>query len=265
MLPALERDRLHRRLAGLWSIPRGIPPIDCRRRPRPGPPCRWHATVSLWFNLCGQLVRIFPGFAASTLFGVSLGVMMGTSRAHRPDRRSVDRSALPAAEISLIPLMIIGSEPARPTTSPMSAISAFFPIVISTFAGVQQVDKGLVRDRARPRRQCAAGSDQGGPAGGGAAYLQRPASGHGSSHHPRRRRGDDRRLRYRPGRVTCSSMPDRSGHRQEASRASSSWPWSAPSSSSCSAISTARRRPGLRRRTAATLTAKDQDIMSIRP
>jgi ABC-type nitrate/sulfonate/bicarbonate transport system permease component len=62
----------------------------------------------------------------------------------------------PLPKISLIPLMIIWLGTGETYNIVMSAISAFFPIVLSTYAGVQQVDQGLVlaaRDLGASPRQ----------------------------------------------------------------------------------------------------------------
>ena len=62
----------------------------------------------------------------------------------------------PLPKISLIPLMIIWLGTGETYNIVMSAISAFFPIVLSTYAGVQQVDQGLVlaaRDLGASARQ----------------------------------------------------------------------------------------------------------------
>jgi ABC-type nitrate/sulfonate/bicarbonate transport system permease component len=62
----------------------------------------------------------------------------------------------PLPKIALIPLMIIWLGTGESYKIVISAITAFFPIVISTYAGIQQVDPGLInaaRDLGADTRQ----------------------------------------------------------------------------------------------------------------
>lgn len=136
---------------------RGIPPIYLPAPTAIGA-ALWQMARdgSLWFNLAVTLVRIFAGFAVATLFGVSLGVVMGMSRVIAQIADPWIAALYPLPKISLIPLMIIWLGTGETYNIAMSAISAFFPIVISTYAGVQQVDKGLIataRDLGANARQ----------------------------------------------------------------------------------------------------------------
>ena len=144
----------------IWEIlvrARGIAPIFL-----PAPSSisvylyRMIADGSMLTNLGITLLRIFVGFAIAAVFGIGLGVLMGMWR-------SVARIAdiwiamlYPLPKISLIPLLIIWLGTGEAYKIVISAVSAFFPIVISTYAGIRQVDRGLMKtamDLGANRRQ----------------------------------------------------------------------------------------------------------------
>ena len=51
----------------------------------------------------------------------------------------------PLPKISLIPLLIIWLGTGEAYRIVISAMTAFFPIVISTYSGIRQVDRGLMK------------------------------------------------------------------------------------------------------------------------
>jgi ABC-type nitrate/sulfonate/bicarbonate transport system permease component len=111
---------------------------------------------SLWTNLAVTLLRIFAGFIVAALCGISVGLLMGMSRIVAQIADPWLAALYPLPKISLIPLLIIWLGTGETYNIVISAISAFFPIVLSTYAGVQQVDRGLIqaaRDLGANRRQ----------------------------------------------------------------------------------------------------------------
>jgi NitT/TauT family transport system permease protein len=144
----------------LWQVIvdwRGIPPIYL---PAPSAIAVALAQMardgSLWTNLAATILRIFAGFAVAAICGVALGLLMGRSRIVARIADPWLAALYPLPKISLIPLMIIWLGTGETYNIVMSAISAFFPIVLSTYAGVQQVDQGLVlaaRDLGASPRQ----------------------------------------------------------------------------------------------------------------
>jgi ABC-type nitrate/sulfonate/bicarbonate transport system permease component len=144
----------------LWQIIvewRGIPPIYL---PAPSAIAVALAQMardgSLWINLAATVLRIFAGFAVAAVSGIALGLLMGRSRIVAQIADPWLAALYPLPKISLIPLMIIWLGTGETYNIVMSAISAFFPIVLSTYAGVQQVDHGLVlaaRDLGASPRQ----------------------------------------------------------------------------------------------------------------
>lgn len=111
---------------------------------------------SLFYNLGATLLRILVGFSLAAVTGILLGVVMGMSRIVERIADPWIAALYPLPKISLIPLLIIWLGTGEAYKILISAITAFFPIVMSTYAGVRQVDRGLVKaaeDLGANRRQ----------------------------------------------------------------------------------------------------------------
>jgi NitT/TauT family transport system permease protein len=106
----------------------------------------WRMTVdgSLPYNLGITLLRIFVGFAVAAATGILLGVLMGMSRTVARVADVWIAALYPLPKISLIPLLIIWLGTGEAYKIVISAVTAFFPIVISTYAGIRQTDRGLI-------------------------------------------------------------------------------------------------------------------------
>jgi len=103
------------------------------------------ADGSLPYHLGITFLRIMAGFLVAGLFGVLVGVLMGMSSTIA---RIVDpwiAALYPLPKISLIPLLIIWLGTGEAYILTISAITAFFPVVISTYAGIRQTDQGLIK------------------------------------------------------------------------------------------------------------------------
>ncbi|MBI3434928.1 MAG: ABC transporter permease [Proteobacteria bacterium] len=145
---------------GFWEFMvqvRGLAPIYL---PAPSSIARYLfemiADGSLAYHLGITFLRIMAGFVMAAVAGVFLGLMMGMSPLLA---RMVDpwiAALYPLPKISLIPLLIIWLGTGEAYKIVISAVTAFFPIVISTFAGIRQVDRGLIKaakDLGATRRQ----------------------------------------------------------------------------------------------------------------
>jgi ABC-type nitrate/sulfonate/bicarbonate transport system permease component len=100
---------------------------------------------SIFHHLSVTVLRIFAGFLVATVSGIFVGLLMGMSRIFE---RIVDpwiAALYPLPKISLIPLLIIWLGTGEAYKIIISAVTAFFPIAMSTYAGVRQVDPGLVK------------------------------------------------------------------------------------------------------------------------
>jgi ABC-type nitrate/sulfonate/bicarbonate transport system permease component len=100
---------------------------------------------SLPYHLGVTFVRIMVGFLVAASSGILVGVVMGMSPLAA---RIVDPwigALYPLPKISLIPLLIIWLGTGESYKIVISAVTAFFPVVISTFAAIRQVDTGLIK------------------------------------------------------------------------------------------------------------------------
>lgn len=114
------------------------------------------ADGSLPYHLGITFLRIIGGFAIAAATGVLLGVLMGRSTVVNALLDPWIAALYPLPKISLIPLFIIWLGTGEAYILMISAISAFFPIVISTYAGIKQADRGLIsaaRDLGANERQ----------------------------------------------------------------------------------------------------------------
>jgi NitT/TauT family transport system permease protein len=103
------------------------------------------ADGSLPMNLGLTLVRIFSGFIIAAVAGIALGLVMGLSRVVAAIADPWIAALYPLPKIALIPLLIIWVGTGETYKIVISAVSAFFPIVMSTYAGARQVDRGLIQ------------------------------------------------------------------------------------------------------------------------
>ena len=97
------------------------------------------------YHLGITLLRIFVGFGLAAVFGIALGVLMGMSRTIARVADVWIAALYPLPKISLIPLLIIWVGTGEAYKIVISAVSAFFPIVISTYSGIRQTDRGLIK------------------------------------------------------------------------------------------------------------------------
>jgi ABC-type nitrate/sulfonate/bicarbonate transport system permease component len=117
---------------------------------------RMIADGSLAVNLGATLLRVFGGFAIAAAAGVGLGVLMGISRLVARVADPWIAALYPLPKIALIPLLVIWLGTGEAYKIVISAVTAFFPIVISTYAGIREVDRGLMKaaeDLGASRRQ----------------------------------------------------------------------------------------------------------------
>jgi NitT/TauT family transport system permease protein len=106
---------------------------------------RMIADGSMEYHLGVTLLRIFAGFLIATVSGIALGLLMGMSRLVARVADMWIAALYPLPKISLIPLLIIWLGTGESYRIVISAITAFFPIVISTYSGIRQADPGLIK------------------------------------------------------------------------------------------------------------------------
>jgi len=109
---------------------------------------RMLADGTMEYHLSVTLLRIFAGFLVAAVTGIGLGLLMGMSRIVSRVADIWIAALYPLPKISLIPLLIIWLGTGEAYRIVISAITAFFPVVISTYAGIRQVDRGLIKAAA---------------------------------------------------------------------------------------------------------------------
>ena len=155
-MPGADHRAVHAGLGAAGAL-RGIPPIYLPA-PRPSPDYLWRmiADGTIDYHLGITLLRIFAGFLVAALTGIPLGVLMGMSRMLARIADIWIAALYPLPKISLIPLLIIWLGTGEAYRIVISAVTAFFPIVISTYSGIRQADRGLIKaaqDLGAGRRQ----------------------------------------------------------------------------------------------------------------
>jgi NitT/TauT family transport system permease protein len=106
---------------------------------------RMIADGSMGYHLGVTLLRILAGFAIAAVAGILVGVMMGMSRIVARVADPWIAALYPLPKISLIPLLIIWLGTGEAYKIVISAVTAFFPIVISAYSGIRQTDRGLIK------------------------------------------------------------------------------------------------------------------------
>lgn len=106
-----------------------------------------HASESQKFltNVGISLRRIAFGFAAATLLGVSIGLLVGRYRLARQLLFPAFEALRPIPAIAWVPISIMLWPDNEVSIVFITFIGAFFPILLNTVSGVQAVDTVLLR------------------------------------------------------------------------------------------------------------------------
>ncbi len=107
----------------------------------------WALAVSgeLWGHLSASLFRLSLGWVAGTVFGVGMGLAVGLWSMFRSPGMAVVSALFPIPKIALVPLFIIWFGIGEGAKIATVAFGVFFPTVIATVGGVDNVPKGLIR------------------------------------------------------------------------------------------------------------------------
>jgi|307.fasta_scaffold114687_2 NitT/TauT family transport system permease protein len=96
----------------------------------------WHALVTLG--------RVFLGFAAASVLGIGIGLAMNRFAIVRNSVDPLIAGLYPLPKVALIPLLLIWFGSGETYKFLIVLMTAFFPVVISTYQGLRQVDDGLI-------------------------------------------------------------------------------------------------------------------------
>jgi NitT/TauT family transport system permease protein len=100
---------------------------------------------SMPYHLSVTFLRIIVGFGVAAVTGILVGIAMGMSPLTARIFDPWIGAFYPLPKISLIPLLIIWLGTGESYKIVISAVTAFFPIAISTYAAIRQVDTGLMK------------------------------------------------------------------------------------------------------------------------
>ena len=107
----------------------------------------WHLTVSgeLPKHLGASLSRLAIGWSLGAVFGIATGLAVGLSSALRSPVMAVVAALFPIPKIALVPLFIIWFGIGEGSKIATLGFGVFFPTVIATAGGVDNVPRALIR------------------------------------------------------------------------------------------------------------------------
>jgi NitT/TauT family transport system permease protein len=94
---------------------------------------------SLWINLIATLVRLGAGVLLGGSAGLGVGLLMGWSRRLGAVLDPFVAALYPLPKIALLPLAMILFGIGESSKIALIAVSAFFPMLLNTLAGIQQI------------------------------------------------------------------------------------------------------------------------------
>ncbi|BCX18738.1 MAG: ABC transporter permease [Geminicoccaceae bacterium] len=96
-------------------------------------------------HLEASLVRLAAGWATGAALGVAVGLAIGISSVARSIGLPLVSALFPVPKIALLPLLILWLGIGEASKVATIALGTFFPTVIATASGVDQIPKSLVR------------------------------------------------------------------------------------------------------------------------
>lgn len=100
---------------------------------------------TLWQHLRASLFRLLVGWTLGTALGISVGLGIGLFSVLRAGLAPVVAALFPVPKIALLPLFIVWFGIGECSKVATILFGAFFPTVIATYSGVDNVDRGLIR------------------------------------------------------------------------------------------------------------------------
>ena len=102
-------------------------------------------TGMLWKHLSVSLYRLILGWTLGSLLGVGFGLAIGLFSVARVGLLPLVSALFPVPKIALLPLFIIWFGIGEGSKVATILFGTFFPTVISTYSGVDNVDRNLIR------------------------------------------------------------------------------------------------------------------------
>ena len=102
-------------------------------------------TASFYVHILASLERIWLGFAIAGALGIGLGLLIGWFRFAEDTLFPPIELLRPIPAVAWVPLSIMLWPTERSSIVFITALGAFFPIVLNTIHGVEGIDRQLVR------------------------------------------------------------------------------------------------------------------------
>lgn len=102
-------------------------------------------TGLLWEHLAASLQRLVIGWSAGMLLGVVAGTLIGLFTLARSGLQPLVSALFPVPKIALLPLFVIWFGIGEGSKVATILFGTFFPMVIATYGGIDNVDRGLIR------------------------------------------------------------------------------------------------------------------------
>jgi NitT/TauT family transport system permease protein len=102
-------------------------------------------TGMLWQHLGASLLRLVVGWTLGTLLGIAVGLGIALFSVLRAGLLPVVAALFPVPKIALLPLFIVWFGIGEGSKIATILFGAFFPTVIATYGGVDNVDRNLIR------------------------------------------------------------------------------------------------------------------------
>lgn len=129
----------------LWEGGVRLGEIDARFFPAPSAILAktWDMAVegSLWGDLSASLQRLFWGCLIGGVPGIVLGLAMGLSRLLRAALDPLVAATYPIPKSAILPLVLLIFGLGEASKIVMVALGMFYPVVMSTAAGVRQIER----------------------------------------------------------------------------------------------------------------------------
>jgi ABC-type nitrate/sulfonate/bicarbonate transport system permease component len=117
----------------------------------PAPSEAWAAFMDLvnsgllWQHLAASLQRLVIGWSTGTFLGVIIGTLIGLFSVARSGLSPLVSAIFPIPKIALLPLFIIWFGIGEGSKVATIMFGTFFPTVIATYGGIDNVDRNLIR------------------------------------------------------------------------------------------------------------------------
>ncbi|MFC5992161.1 ABC transporter permease [Limoniibacter endophyticus] len=102
-------------------------------------------TGQIWTHLQASLYRLSVGWFFGSLLGVAAGLAIGLFSVARAGISPIVSALFPIPKIALLPLFIVWFGIGEGSKVATILFGTFFPMVIATYGGVDNVDRNLIR------------------------------------------------------------------------------------------------------------------------